>query len=136
MGLRGFRGTRGQRKIAAFVMATAALATAAGHCEAQPCDSRWSQVQFARDDLQRAASEGDLASAQDFADRARREFNHLATLAGGCGCGPAEAKFDAVASEVRHAQDAESRKELRETIGRAKALFDEAQALLRECRKR
>ena len=103
---------------------------------AEICDSRWPQLQFARDDLQRAANEGDLASAQDFADRARREFDHLATLADRCGCSPAATQFEGLARQIRQTQDAESRKELREMINAAKPLLEAALGQLQDCRKR
>lgn len=108
----------------------------AGPSAAQVCDSRWPQLQFARDDLQRAASEGDLASAQDFADRARREFDQLASLSIRCGCRPAASIFEDASVRIRQAQDAESRKDLREIINSAKTTFDGAQPQLEACRKR
>lgn len=119
-----------------------ALALAAGvtllirPAAAEICDSRWPQLQFARDDLQRAATEGDLASAQDFADRARREFDHLATLANRCGCPPAATQFEDLARRVRQTQDAESRKDLRDMINATKPLLEAALGQLQDCRKR
>ncbi|MCK7481385.1 MAG: hypothetical protein M0C28_32505 [Candidatus Moduliflexus flocculans] len=59
---------------------------------AQRCDARPPQSQFAREDLRRAATEGDLATAQDFADRARRGLDRLAGVAARCACAPAQAK--------------------------------------------
>lgn len=102
---------------------------------AQDCDARWPQLQFARDDLQRAATEGDLASALDYADRARRRFDSLATQAARCECPPAAAKFEEAAVGMRRAQNAESRKELREVTSGAKTTFEAAQAQLQDCGK-
>lgn len=116
-------------------MAFAAISWAAPS-SAQNCDARWPQLQFVRDDLQRATNEGDLASAQDYADRARRGFDHLAALAGRCDCPPAASKFEEAAVGIRRAQDADSRKDLREIINDAKAAFDTAQGRLQDCRKR
>lgn len=112
------------------------LIAAAGIAEAQTCDPRWPAVQFVRDDLQRAASEGDLPTAQDYADRARREFDHLAGLATRCGCVGAVAKFEDAARQIRRAQDAESRRDLREVIGATRPIFDAALLQLQECGRR
>lgn len=119
------------------LVATALMAMlSVGPAMAQDCDARSPQLQFAREDLQRAANEGDLASAQDYADRARRRFDNLATLAARCDCPSAASKFEAAAAGMRRAQDAESRKELRETAIEARALFEAAQTQLQSCRKR
>jgi hypothetical protein len=103
---------------------------------AQDCDARWPQLQFARDDLQRAATEGDLPSAQDYADRARRRFDNLATLATRCECPSAASKFEEATADMRRAQEAESRKDLREAASSARTRFEAAQAQLQSCRKR
>lgn len=112
------------------------LALLAGIAQAQTCDLRSPPVQFARDDLQRAATEGDLPTALDYADRARREFNHLADLATRCGCSAAIEKFEAAAKQIRAAQDADSRKGLREVVGGTKPIFDAALQQLQECARR
>lgn len=121
-----------------FAQAATALMTmlSLGPAIAQNCDARWPQLQFARDDLQRATNEGDLASAQDYADRARRRFDNLAALAARCDCPSAASKFEEAAAGMRRAQDAESRKELRETATGARTLFEAAQTQLQSCRKR
>lgn len=118
-----------------MIALAAALVMPAGPAAAQGCDTRWPQLQFARDDMQRAGNEGDLASAQDYADRARRGSDHLAALATRCECAPAAAKFEETAAALRRAQDVDSRKDLRDVINGAKSLFQAAQAQLQECRK-
>lgn len=123
---------RGFAKVAAAL----AMASLLGPATAQDCDARWPQLQFVRDDLQRAANEGDLASAQDYADRARRRFDNLATLATRCECPSAASKFEEAATDMRHAQDAESRKDLRSAASEARTRFEAAQAQLQNCRKR
>ena len=120
----------------AGMLVLAAMMALAGPAAAQGCDARWPQLQFARDDMQRAGSEGDLASAQDYADRARRGSDHLAALSTRCDCAPAAAKFEETAAALRRAQDVDSRKDLREVVSGAKALFQAAQTQLQECRKR
>jgi hypothetical protein len=102
---------------------------------AQRCDARPPQSQFAREDLRRAVSEGDLATAQDYADRARRGLDQLAGVATRCGCAVAQAKFEATSAQVRHARDAESRRELRDVITAAVPMFDDAMMELRNCAK-
>lgn len=123
---------QGGRKVIGMVGLICAIGVAA----AQTCDLRSPAVQFARDDLQRAATEGDLPTALDYADRARREFNHLADLATRCGCTAAVEKFEAAAKQIRAAQDADSRKSLREVIGATKPIFDAALQQLQECGRR
>lgn len=117
-------------------MAAMAAILSIGQAAAQDCHARWPQIQYARDDLQRAFTEGDLASAQDYADRARRRFDNLAVQAARCECPPAAARFEEAAAGLRRAQEAESRKELREVAAGAKAMFEAAQAQLEGCRKR
>lgn len=129
------RSDRGKPPNAVAVLAIGMMALT-GTAMAQICDTRWPQLQFARDDLQRAAGEGDLASAQDFADRARREFDQLAALAIRCGCPPAASAFEEANVRIRRAQEAESRKDLREIINNAKATFEGALPQLESCRKR
>lgn len=109
------------------------LLAAAGGVGAQACDPRAPQLQFARDNLQRAASEADVPTAHDYADRARREFDHLAALAGRCGCPAAQAKFAQAAALIRPVQDAETRREVRELLARVRPLFEAGQLELREC---
>lgn len=115
---------------------TLGLAAALGVAAAQTCDVRWPAVQFARDNVQRAATEGDLPTALDYADRARREFNHLADLSTRCGCTAATERFEEAAKLIRPAQDADSRRALREVIANAKPAFDAGLDQLRECGKR
>lgn len=130
------RGAGRQARPGAALALAIAIALPISPAAAEICDGRWPQLQFARDDLQRAVSEGDLASAQDFAERARREFDQLATLATRCGCPPAATQFEGLARHVRQIQDAESRKELREMINAAKPLLEAALGQLQDCRKR
>lgn len=100
---------------------------------AQSCDARPSQGPFVQANFQRIAKEGDLASAQDFADRARRGLDQLATEARRCGCEAAQTSFEAAAAQMRLARSAESRKALREVTDRAAAQFDAAMAEQRKC---
>jgi hypothetical protein len=113
----------------------AVLCAVTAPAQAQRCDPRPPQSQFAREDLRRAATEGDLATAQDFADRARRGLDQLAGVATRCACAPAQAKFEAASAQVRHARDAESRRELRDVITGAVPMFDGAMLELRNCAK-
>jgi hypothetical protein len=112
------------------------LVAAIGVAGAQTCDPRWPTVQFARDDLQRAATEGDLPTAQDYADRTRREFNHLAELSTRCGCTDAAAQFEAAAKQIRPAVGAESRRALRDIAVAVKPVLDAGLAKLQECGRR
>lgn len=109
---------------------------AIGVAEAQTCDPRWPTVQFARDNMQRAASEGDLPTALDYAERARRQFDHLAELSTRCGCDAAADKFEEAAKRIRPAQEADSRKALREVVGATRPSFDAGMQLLQECARR
>lgn len=127
----------GEKLLRIALVGTVGLcALAAGGVRAQTCDPRWPAVQFARDDLQRAAGEGDLPTAQDYADRARREFNHLAELSMRCGCSAAASAFGQAAEQIRPAQDADSRRALREVVGVTRPAFDAALAQLRACGRR
>lgn len=121
--------------MAATILLAASIAGAAS-AQAQSCDSRPAQSHFAREDLRRAVSEGDFATAQDFSDRARRELEQLASIATRCGCAPAQSRFEAAAAQVHHARDAETRRELRDTVKQTIQLFDEAMLELRACAKR
>lgn len=123
------------RRPGGWILAMIALMGPAAPALAQTCDTRSAQVQFARDNLQRAAIEGDLASAQDFADRARREFDNLAGQATRCGCAPAVAKFAEAAAHIRRTQEAESRQALREIVVSARSLFEAALAVMQDCAK-
>jgi hypothetical protein len=109
---------------------------AAGWVQAQTCDARSPQTQYARENLQRVLTEADFPIAQDYAERTRRELNHLSVQSARCDCAAAQAKFDAAAAKVHLALDAESRKELREAIKLAVLPFDEAMKQLKECAKR
>lgn len=129
-------GGRMKRSTIGRAIAMLAAIAAAGWAGAQTCDLRGPPIQFAREDLQRAANEGDLPTAQDYADRARREFDHLATSASRCGCRLATTKFEEAATQIRRTQEAESRKDLREVIARTRPLFEAALAELRECGRR
>jgi hypothetical protein len=120
------------RRVAVALQAALWIAAPAAAL-AQGCDARPQQSQFAREDLKRAGTEPDLVIAQDFADRARRELEQLATGAARCGCAPAQARFEAAAAEVRRARDAETRRDLRDSVARTVPLFDGAMAALREC---
>ena len=113
----------------------AVLCAVTAPAQAQRCDARPPQSQFAREDLRRAVTEGDLATAQDYADRARRGLDQLAGVATRCGCAVAQAKFEATSAQVRHARDAESRRELRDVITAAVPMFDDAMMELRNCAK-
>ena len=113
----------------------AALCALTAPALAQRCDARPPQSQFARDDLRRAVVEGDLATAQDFADRARRGLDQLAGVAARCACAPAQSKFEAASAQVRRARDLESRRELRQVVTGAVPMFDDAMLELRHCGK-
>lgn len=97
------------------------------------CDPRAPHVQIARDNLRRAASEGDLATAQDYADRARRQMEQLARGAERCGCDAAKPLFETAAAELRKARDSESRRDLRDAVGRMLPRFEAALDTLRRC---
>lgn len=99
----------------------------------QGCDPRPQQSHFAMDNLRRAGSEADLAIAQDFADRARRELDQLASGAARCDCEPAQTRFEAAAAQLRQAREAESRRDLRGIVAKTVPLFDEAMAALKDC---
>ena len=107
-----------------------------GTARGEACDARWPQVQFARDNLQRVLTEADFSIAQDYAERTRREFKHLAVLSERCDCTGAQTKFEAAAAKVHAALDSESRKDLREAIKQAQPPFDEGMKQLRECSRR
>lgn len=123
------------RRILLGAVLGAAALSASVSAYAQPCDSRPPQSQFARDDLRRAVTEGDLATAHDYADRARRGLDQLAGVATRCGCAAAGTKFEAASAQVRRARDAESRRELRDAGNQAVPLLDEAMLELRKCAK-
>lgn len=125
-------GRRGGAKLVTLL----GLFAAVGVAVAQTCDMRWPAVQFARDNLQRVATEGDLPTALDYADRARREFNHLAELATRCGCTAAAERFTEAAKLIRPAQDADSRRALREVAAATKPALEAGLAQLRECAQR
>lgn len=103
---------------------------------AQQCDPRMPQINFVQDNLHRVTIEGDLATAQDFADRARRQLDQLAGSARRCGCPPAQAKFEELVLELRRAQRLDNRKELRELAARAKLGFKDGVESLKTCAER
>lgn len=111
----------------------AMLLAAEGAWAQDSCNPRWPTVQFVRDDLQRASREGDLPSALDYADRARRDLEQLANLSTRCACPAAAAKFSEAARLLRPAQAAESRKALREVIGGVRPVFDQGMEQLLAC---
>lgn len=125
--------SRGAAARAAAGLVVAAALAAPSLALSQACDPRAPHAQFARDNLRRATAEGDLATAQDYADRARRQMEQLARGAERCGCTSAQPHFAAAAAELRKARDAESRRQLREVVGRAQPLFDGAMSDLRGC---
>lgn len=100
---------------------------------AQSCDEQPTQAQMVEANYQRIAKEGDFASAQDFAERARRGLDQLAAQARRCGCEAAQQGFEAAAKEMRRARTAESRKALREIAVRSASLFDGAMREQRRC---
>jgi ATP/maltotriose-dependent transcriptional regulator MalT len=120
------------RQSATWLLLCTALAARA-EAAAQGCDARPQQSQFVQANFQRIAIEGDLASAQDFADRARRGLDQLASEARRCGCEAAQTRFEAAAAQMRLARSAESRKALREVTQQAVTQFDAAMAEQRKC---
>jgi hypothetical protein len=122
---------RAAHAVAGMMLAAALLAPSVAFALA--CDARAPHVQFARDNLRRAASEGDLPTAQDYADRARRQMEQLARGAERCGCPVAQPVFEAAAAELRKARDAESRRQVRDIVARVQPRFEEAMAALRAC---
>lgn len=94
------------------------------------------QINFVQDNLHRVTIEGDLATAQDFADRARRQLDQLAGSARRCGCPPAQAKFEELVLELRRAQRLDNRKELRELAARVKLGFKDGVESLKTCAER
>jgi hypothetical protein len=50
-----------------------------------------------------------------------------------CGCAAAKPLFETAAVELRKARDAESRREVRDVVGRVLPRFDQALAALRSC---
>lgn len=111
----------------------ALLLAAQGGVAQEACNPRWPTVQFVRDDLQRASREGDLPSALDYADRARRGLEHLAKLSARCACPAAAGQFDEAARRLRPAQAADSRAKLREVVGGVRPLFDQGMERLVAC---
>lgn len=109
------------------------LVAAAGAAAAQGCDTRSPQIQFARDNLQRALTEADVPTAHDYADRARREFEHLAGVAERCACAAARARFEEAARLIRPVQDRETRREVREIVAGVRPVFAAAVEELRAC---
>ncbi|MBL8482229.1 MAG: hypothetical protein JNJ60_08545 [Rhodocyclaceae bacterium] len=92
------------------------------------------ELQFVKDGLQRAASEGDLVTAQDYADRVRRLLDQLSTAAVRCDCPPARDKFSAAAAAARRAAEQEQRRDLRTAVADTRTLFDEAYEAFKNCR--
>lgn len=108
----------------------------AGQVAAQTCDPRWPQVQFVQDNLQRISTEGDMPTARDYADRSRRQLDHLAGLATRCSCPAAAQKFAEAAALAVRAQDIDARKAMRELVAQVRPPFEAAQAALRDCARR
>lgn len=75
--------------------------------------------------------EGDLAPAQDFADRARRELEQLASVAMRYGCAPTQSRSGAVVVEIQQAKDADSRRKSRDIANQTTPTLDEAMLQLR-----
>lgn len=120
------------RQSVAWLLLSTALA-AGTEAAAQGCDARPPQSQFVQANFQRIAIEGDIATAQDFADRARRGLDQLASEARRCGCEAAQTNFEEAAARMRLARSAESRKNLREVTQQAVTQFDAAMAEQRKC---
>lgn len=99
----------------------------------QTCDIQPTQAQMVQANFQRIAKEGDFASAQDYAERARRGLDQLGAQARRCGCDAAQAGFEAAAKAMRAARLAESRKALRDVAERVAKQFDDAMAEQRKC---
>lgn len=103
---------------------------------AQACDPRSSQSQITRENLLRASMDGDFPTAQDYADRGRRNLDQLAATAGRCDCPAAQARFEAAAGVARRALDTDNRKDLRAVATQAIAAFEDGMAKLKECARR
>jgi Xaa-Pro aminopeptidase len=99
----------------------------------QTCDIQPTQAQMVQANFQRIAKEGDFASAQDYAERARRGLDQLGAQARRCGCESAQTGFEDAAREMRKTRLAESRAALRQVAERASAAFEAAMVLQRVC---
>ena len=108
----------------------------AAPAHAQVCDARSSLSQITRENLQRAATDGDFPTAQDYSDRGRRNLDQLAATAGRCDCPAAQSRFEAAATVMRRTPDTENRKDLRAVVTQATATFDDGMGKLKECAKR
>lgn len=111
------------------------IALASGS-RAQVCDPRSSQSQIAREDLHRAAVDGDFPTAQDYADRGRREMDQLTVSADRCACPAARAYFEAASKLARESLEVDNRRDLRLLVGQAERAFEEAMTRLKECSRR
>lgn len=110
-----------------------ALFTATLPARAQSCESRPNQAQMVQANFQRVAKEGDLVSAQDYAERTQRGLEQLAAQARRCGCDAAQRRFEEAAGEMRRAKASDSRKAMSEVATHAAATFDSGMAEQRKC---
>ncbi len=117
-----------------FVLLTLTLASTL--VQAQVCDPRSSQSQITRENLLRASKDGDFPTAQDYADRSRRNLDQLAAGSGRCGCPAAQTRFEAAAGIARLALDADKRQDLRTSITQAITAFEDGMGKLKECSRR
>lgn len=113
-----------------------ALVCVQSPAQAQVCDPRSSQSQITRENLLRASMDGDFPTAQDYADRGRRNLDQLAASAGRCDCPAAQARFEAAAGVARQSLDADNRKDLRAIVTRAVTAFEDGMGKLKECSRR
>ena len=104
--------------------------------QAQVCDPRSSLSQITREYLLRASKDGDLPTAQDYADRSRRNLDQLAAGSGRCGCPAAQSRFEAAAGIARLSLDADNRKDLRASITQAITGFEDGMGKLKDCARR
>ncbi|MBL8493846.1 MAG: hypothetical protein KAX84_08780 [Burkholderiales bacterium] len=124
---------RAGRRYRSFALAAFLTSLLPAIAVAQTCDIQPTQAQMVQANFQRIAKEGDFASAQDYAERARRGLDQLGAQARRCGCESAQAGFEDAAREMRQARLAESRAALRQVAERAAARFEAAMALQRAC---
>ena len=87
----------------------------------------------ARIQLSRGATENDLDYARIYASRAQGALDDLAYSAMDCGCSMAHSEFDGSSTRTRRARDAGSPREFSEELNRAVRDFNAGVGALRAC---
>lgn len=114
-------------QILTFSLALLAMTAWAG------CEIRPQHINYLREDLRRAAIEGDVPTALDFADRGRRELDQLALAAGRCGCTVAQQGFEATSRQLKKLALTEVRAELRAGVKAVQTGSEQAVSLWKAC---